>query len=167
VAAGQSFPHYILTSQNSSTVQEHLHQQGVRFGSDFALKFNQRPYFNAGIFLDYIRTVFLPYVDTFRGRAVLAQELAVWLMTQCLADGSDEVIRILTEARERVISFAPYTTQVFKVLDFTFFGVLKPCPRYELPFDDDNPTIKFIMKVYHDFTQTMVPPNVLGAFGSL
>jgi hypothetical protein len=40
-----------------------LNKQGVRFGRDFALKFNQKPYINAGIFLDYIRTVFLPYIE--------------------------------------------------------------------------------------------------------
>jgi hypothetical protein len=52
-------------------------QQGVPFGRDFALKFNQKPYFNAGIFFDDIRTIFLPYIDTVRGLAVLAPEIAV------------------------------------------------------------------------------------------
>jgi hypothetical protein len=41
------------------------------------LKFNEQPYFNAGIFLDYIRTILLQYIDAFRGVAVLAQEIAV------------------------------------------------------------------------------------------
>jgi hypothetical protein len=55
-AAGESLLHYIIISQNSSTVQEHLKKQGVRFGREFALKFNQKPYFNVGIFLAYIRS---------------------------------------------------------------------------------------------------------------
>jgi hypothetical protein len=128
------------------------------------LKVNQKPYFNAGIFLADIRTIFLPYINTFRGRVVLAQEIAILLMTHCSADVSDDVIRILTEARVSVITFVPHTTQVFQVLDLTLFGVLKRCPRYELPFDDDNATVKVITKIYHDFTQTMARPNVWGTF---
>jgi hypothetical protein len=127
--------HYIVTSQNSLTVQEHFKTQDVRFGRDFALKFNQKPYFNAGIFIDYLRTILLPYIDALHGLAVLAQEIAFLLMVHCSADVSDAVIRLPTEARVRVISFAPHTTQVFQVLDLTLFDALKRCPRYELTFD--------------------------------
>jgi hypothetical protein len=156
-----------VTSQNSPTVQEHPKKQGVRFARFFALKFNQNPYFNAGIFLAYIRTILLPYIDTFHGLAAIAQKIAVLLMNNCSADVTDDVIRILTGARVRVITFAPHTTQVFQVLDLTLFGVLKQCPRYELPFDDDNARAKVIVKVYHDFTHTMVLPNVWGTFCAL
>jgi hypothetical protein len=41
-------------------VQEHLKKQGVCFGRDMILKFNQKPYINAGSFLDDIRTISLP-----------------------------------------------------------------------------------------------------------
>jgi hypothetical protein len=47
------------------------------------LKFDQKPYINAGIFIDYIKTIFLPYIDAFRALVVLAQELAVLLMDNC------------------------------------------------------------------------------------
>jgi hypothetical protein len=87
----------MVRSQNSPTVQEHLKKRGVRFGRDFALKFNQKPYFNAGIFLDCIRTTLLPYIDILRGLAVLAQEITVLLMAHCSADVSDHVIRRLIE----------------------------------------------------------------------
>jgi hypothetical protein len=142
-------------------------KQGVRLGRDFTLKFNQKSYVNAGIFLADIRTVCLPYIDTLRGLAIFAEAVAVLLMTHCSADVSDDVIRILTEASGRVITFAPHTTQVFQVLDFTLFGVLKRCSSFELPLDDLNATVEFRMKVYHDFTQTMVPPNIWGAFCAL
>jgi hypothetical protein len=88
-------------------------------------------------------------------------------MTHWSADVSDEVIRLLTEARVHVIAFAPHTTRVFQVLDLTFVGDLKRCPRYELPFDENNATDKVITKVYHDFTQTMARPNVWGTFWAL
>jgi hypothetical protein len=82
-AVGESLLHYTVTSQNSPGVQEHLKKQGVRFGRDFALTFNQKTYFDAGFFVAYTRTILLPYIDTFRRRAVLAQEIANLLMTQC------------------------------------------------------------------------------------
>jgi hypothetical protein len=105
------------------------------------LTFNQKPYFNAGLFLDAIGTIVLPYIDTFRGLAVLTQEIAVLLKDNRSAHVSDDVIHILTEAIVRVTTFAPHATQVFQVLDLTLFGVPKRCPRYELPFDFDNATV--------------------------
>jgi hypothetical protein len=131
------------------------------------LKFNQKPYFNADIFFDDIRTIFLPDVDTSRGLAVFAQEIAVLLMDDCSAHVSDDAIGILTEARVSVVAFAPQTTQVFQVLILTVFGVLKRCPRYELLFDDDHATVIIIMKVYHDFTRIMVPCNIWRVFCAL
>jgi hypothetical protein len=79
-AAGASLRPYIVTSQNSPVVQEHLKKQGVCFGRDTILKCNQKPYINPGIFLDSIRIIFLPYIDMLRDLAVFAQELAVFLM---------------------------------------------------------------------------------------
>jgi hypothetical protein len=131
------------------------------------LKFSQKPYFNAGIFLDSIRTIGLTYIDIFRDRAVLAQEIAVLLMARCSADVSDDVIRILTEARVRVTAFAPHTTQVFQVLGLTILRVLKRCPRCELALDQYTAAVKVITKVYHDFTQTIARPNVWGTFRAL
>jgi hypothetical protein len=141
-----------MTSQNSPTAQEHLNKQGVRLGRDFALKFNQKLYFNADILLNYIGAIPIPYIDTFRGRAVLTQEIAVLLMAHCSADVSHDVIHILTKARVRILTFAPHTTQVFQVLDLILFRVLERWPRYELPFDEHHATFKVITKVYHNFT---------------
>jgi hypothetical protein len=93
------------------------------------LKFNQRTYFNAGILLPCIRTILVSYIDTFRGRAVLAQEMTVLLMAHYSADVSDDVIRLLTEAGVCVIRFATHTVQIFQVLDLALFGILKQCPR--------------------------------------
>jgi hypothetical protein len=80
---------------------------------------------------------------------------------------TDDIIGLLTEARVCVITFAPHTTQIFQVLDVTFFGVLKPCLGYKLPFEDEKETVTFIMKVYHDFKQTMVESNIWRAFRAI
>jgi hypothetical protein len=73
---------------------------------------------------------------------------------------TDDIIGLLTEARVRVITFAPHTTQIFQVLAVTLFGVLKRRLGYKLPFEDEKETVRFIMKVYHDFKQTMVESNI-------
>jgi hypothetical protein len=124
-------------------------------------------YVNVEIFLKYVRTVFLPYLVSIRGLGPFAPEEAVLLMDNYSAHFTDDVIRFVTEARVPVITFAPHTTHNFQVLDRTLFGILKRRPRYELPFETDNSMVKFLMKVYDGFKQTMVPSNVWGAFHAL
>jgi hypothetical protein len=41
--AGASLIPYIITSQNSPAVQEHLKKQDVRFGRDFTFQVNEEP----------------------------------------------------------------------------------------------------------------------------
>jgi hypothetical protein len=77
------------------------------------------------------------------------------------------MIRLVAKARVRVLTFDSHTTQVFQVLVNIIFDVPKRCLRHELPFDDDNAIVKVIMKVYHDFTRTMIWPNVWETFYAL
>jgi hypothetical protein len=95
------------------------------------------------------------------------EETGVLLMDNSLSYVTDDIIGLLTPAGVRVITFAPHTTQTFQVLDVTLFGVLKRRLGYELPFEDEKETVSFIMKVYHDFKQTMVEPNICGAFRTI
>jgi hypothetical protein len=89
-----------------------------------------------------------------------AEETGVLLTDKCPGAVTDDVIGLLTGARVRVITFAPHTTQIFQVLDVTLFGVVKRRLGYKLPFEDEKETVRFIMKVYHDFKETMVEPNI-------
>jgi hypothetical protein len=95
------------------------------------------------------------------------EETGVLLMDNCPSHVSDNIIGLLTEAQVRVITLASHTTQLFQVLDVTFFGVLKRRLGYELPFEDEKETVTFIMKEYHDFKQTMVESNRWGAFRAI
>jgi hypothetical protein len=36
-----------------------------------------------------------------------------------------------------------------------------------MPFEGENESVTCVMKVYHDFKQTMVEPNVWGAFQAI
>jgi hypothetical protein len=108
------------------------------FGSDFVLKSNSKPYINAEIFLDYIRTVFLPNLAILRTLDEFADEIGVVWTENYPNHSTDDVISLLTEARVRVITLAVHTTQIFEILDGTLFGVLKRRPKYELPFEDEK-----------------------------
>jgi hypothetical protein len=88
-------------------------------------------------------------------------------MDNCPSHLTDEIISLLTDARVRVITFAPHTSQIFQVLDVTLFRVLKRRLGYELPFEDEKESVKFIVTVYHNFKQTMVEPNRWGAFWAI
>jgi hypothetical protein len=78
------------------------------------------------------------------------------------------VVELLSTARVRVVlvAFAPRTRQIFQVFDLTLFGVLKRRGQYQLPFEDDTGSVRFIKKMYHDhdFRMTIVEPNIWGAF---
>jgi hypothetical protein len=41
----------------------------------------------------------------------------------------------------------------------TLFDVLKRHPRYEVPFGDEEVTVKFLMKVYDSFKQRTIDSN--------
>jgi hypothetical protein len=92
------------------------------------------------------------------------EETGVLLMDNCPSHVTDEIVGLLTEARVRVITFAPHTTRNVQVLDVTLFGVLKRRLRSKLPFEGEQETVKFILKVLRDFKQTMVESNRCGAF---
>jgi hypothetical protein len=101
---------------------------------------NHRPHVNAAIFLDYMRTVFVSHLVGPRDLAEFAAEHRVSLTNDCSAHVTDDVIRLLTEARMRVITFAPHTTQISQGLDLKLVDVLKRLRRYELPFENGNAT---------------------------
>jgi hypothetical protein len=88
-------------------------------------------------------------------------------MDKCPSHVIDDIIAVLTDTRVRVITFAPHPTQSFQVLDVTLFGVLKRRLGYKFPFEDEKETVKLIMKVYRDFKETMVEPNIWGALRAI
>jgi hypothetical protein len=93
-------------------------------------------------------------------------------MDHCFPHVTPAAIELLSTARVRVVvvTFAPQprTREIFQVLDLTLFGVLKRRGQYQLPFEDDPGSVRFINKMYHDqdfrMTMTMIKPNIWGAF---
>jgi hypothetical protein len=163
-AARESLMPYIVTSQDSAKLREQLKKRGVRFGTDFVLKSRAKPYINAEIFSEYIRTVFIPNLNELRSLEQFAHEEAVLLMDNCPSHVGEVILDLLREARVRVITWPPHTTQIFQELDISLFGVLKRKGQYKLPFNDDQNTATFLLKIYRTFKQTMIEVNIWGAF---
>jgi hypothetical protein len=92
---------------------------------------------------------------------------AILLIDNCSPHVSNGVIAVLTNARVRVITFAPHTTHVFQMLDVVLFGALKKRVSGLKMWNEESGTVAFIIKLYHDFKQTMMDVNIWGAFSTI
>jgi hypothetical protein len=154
-AGGAWLAPYVVTSQDSAALHRALEKIGMQIGRDLILRQPSKLNINVDLFENYIRTVFRPHVGG---------EDAVLLMDNCSPHLTPTVIGLLSEARVKIVTFAPHTTHIFQVLDLALFGVLKRHGQYQLPFDNDAGTGHFIKKVDHDFRSTMTDANIWGAF---
>jgi hypothetical protein len=134
---------------------------------DFALRSNPTLYINAEMFLANRRKVFLPNLAELGILDVFAEKTGVLLKDHCLSRLIDEVISLLSEARRPTMTFEPHTTQIFQIPDVTPFGVLKRRLGYKSPSEDEKEAVTLIMKAYCDFKQTIVDPNIWGAFRAI
>jgi hypothetical protein len=163
-ASGACLTPYMVSSQATRPVRQQLEASGLRFGRDLILMQRTKAYINGALFADYIRNVFLPHVARVPTQENLQEEEAVLLMDNCPSHLTQEVLGLLTAGRVRIVTFTPHTTHLFQVLDLTLFGLFKRRGQFHLPLETDHRTAKFIQKVYHDFRQTMIDPNIRAAF---
>jgi hypothetical protein len=68
---------------------------------------------------------------------------------------SDAVIAVLTSARVRVIIFTHHTTHIFQILDMVLFSALQKHATSLSTLDQEQSAAAFVVKVDHDFKQTM------------
>jgi hypothetical protein len=80
---------------------------------------------------------------------------------------SDAVMAVLTREHVRVITFATHTTHIFQLLDLVLFGGLKKRATRRSTFDEEQPAAAFIIRVYHDFRETIVEVNIWSAFSAI
>jgi hypothetical protein len=166
-AGGACLTPYVVSSQASQPIKQALADQGLQLGRHLILRQRDKAYVNGEIFKDYIQRVFIPHLEILRQKEEFAGEEAALLMDNCPSHVKPEILGILTEARVRIVTFAPHTTNLFQALDLTLFGAFKKRGQYQLPFDTDQRTANFIMKVYRDFRATMIDVSVLGAFRAI
>jgi hypothetical protein len=159
-ASGEYLIPYIVTSQDSSALRPDLQARGIEFHRHLEIVPSQKPYVNGKTFANYIKTVFIPYVAKVRRERDIEQEEAALLMDNCPCHVTSEVTTLLTQARVRVITFAPHTTHIFQLLDVTLFEMFKRAGKYSLPFEDLNSTSQFIYNLLINFLKTMTPVNI-------
>jgi hypothetical protein len=136
----------------------------MQVGKNLILKQRAKPYVNADLFENYVRTVFLPHLAIARIMQNIRNEEAVLLMDNCSPHLTTVVIDLLSEVRVWIVTFAPNATQLFEALDLTLVGVLKRRGQYQLPFVNDAASARFIKKGYRDFRLTMTDINISRAF---
>jgi hypothetical protein len=167
IAAGESLTPDIVTSQDSETVRKRLMSRGVRLIVDFVLKNRLKPYVSRELFLHYIKTIFVPYLTELRDSEELEGCEAVLLMDNYSLHIADDIISVLTSVRVRVITFTPHTTHVFEIVDVVLFGALKKHATGLETLHKEEPAAAFLLKVCHDFKQTMIEVNIWGAFSPI
>jgi hypothetical protein len=163
-AGGESLTPCIVTLQDSWTLRRRLISCGVRLGVDFVLKHQSKTYVSAELFLDDINSIFISYLNELPQLEELARCEVMLLIDNCSPHLGDAVIAVLTRKYVRVITFAPQITHIFQVLDVVLFCALKKRAIRLSTLDQEQSAAAFIIKVYHDFRQTMVEVNIWGAF---
>jgi hypothetical protein len=106
---------------------------------------------NAALFLEVINSIFIHYLSELLDFEHFDACEAILLMDNCSPRMSDDVLAVLTNARVRVITFAPHTTHVFQMFDIVLFGALNNHATGLEMLNEESGTVAFILKLYHDF----------------
>jgi hypothetical protein len=80
---GKSLVPHISTLQDFPSLREQVKKHGVRFGTDLVLKSNLKPYIDAKIFFNRLRTVFLSNLAQLPGLDEFAEGRALLLTDNC------------------------------------------------------------------------------------
>jgi hypothetical protein len=159
-AAGESLMPYTVTSQDSESLRRKLMIRGVRLGLDLVLRRRSKPYVNAILFLEYVNKIFICYLNELWESEQMNACEAVRLMDNCSPHVSDDIIAVLTNARVTFITFTHHMTHVFQMLDVVLFSALKKYASGLEMWNEESGTVAFIIKLSHDFKQTMVEVNI-------
>jgi hypothetical protein len=137
IAGEESLTPYIVTSQISDSIRKRLMSRGVRLAVDFVSRQQPKLYVSRNLFLEYITTILVPYLNERRDSEVFEGVEAVFVMDNCSHHISDEVVAVLTHARVRIITFASHITNIFQMLDVVLFGALKKHGNGLKMFDEE------------------------------
>jgi hypothetical protein len=134
--------------------------RGVRLGIDFGLWQRSKPYVNGKLFFEYIKNIFVLYLNELRDSEEFEACEAVLLMDNYSLHISDDFVAVFTRVRVRVTIFVTHITYVFQMLDVVLFDALKKHATGLEMLDEEQSIAAFLLKVYHDFKQTMVEINI-------
>jgi hypothetical protein len=153
--------------QESDDLRKVMKKKDIEFGRHLILKKNQKSCLNNKMFVEYIKSTFIPHVTRIRAAKGIEREEAALLMDVCPTHLISGVRNLLNAARVPVVTFASYTTQIFQLLDLAFFGMLKWEEKYYLPFSDLGKTGNFVYNVYRKMEKTLTAPNIWAVFQAI
>jgi hypothetical protein len=119
---GESLTHFIVISQISDSVRKRLMSRGVRLEVNFVLLQRPKPYVSRKLFLEYIKTIFLSYLNELRDSQEFEACEAVLFMDNCSSHASDDSVAILTHTRVRIITFTLTQLRSSKYLMWSYLA---------------------------------------------
>jgi hypothetical protein len=126
-----------------------------------------KPYVTGKLFFQYIKGIFVPYLNEPRESEEFEACEAILLMDNCSHHISNDIIAVFTRVRVRVITFATHTTHIFRMLDIMLFGALKKYAIDIETLDEEQSAAAFLLKVHHDSKKTTAEINITDAFISI
>lgn len=106
----------------------------------FMLKSCPKPHINADIFDEYIRILFLPYLNRVRSLEEFARAAAVVVINTRPRYVGQIILTLPRDARIRVIIWPHHRTHLFQNRAISLFGVRKRREQPRFPFVDDDGT---------------------------
>jgi hypothetical protein len=85
-------------------------------------------------------------------------------MDNCSAYVTPEIFGFLGESHIKIVTFAPYATNIFQALDLSFFAVFKTKEKFWMDQDDDKTFIATIHKSVRQFHSVATPKSIRGSF---
>jgi hypothetical protein len=92
---------------------------------------------------------------------------AALLMDNYSFHKSDDIVAVLTRVRAGIIIFAIHATHIFQMLDVVLFSALKKHATDLETLDEEQSAAAFLLKVCHNFKQTMIEVNIWKAFATI
>jgi hypothetical protein len=110
--------------------------------------------------LEYIRSVFIPTVESNRQLPGCSGKPAIRFSDNWLCHCSDETLRELALDRVLVITYPPHSSQIFQVLDVLLFGRLKAAKKYFIRDAAVSPQLDHVMRAFRPHEQATTSSTV-------
>jgi hypothetical protein len=166
-AGGESLMSCIVIAQDSEPVRRRLMNREVRLSVDFVLRQQSKPYINGKLFLEYINSIFISYLNKLWELEEFKACKVILLMDNCLPHILHDIVAVLTRVYVKIIITAIHKTYIFKMPDVVLFGTLKKHATDLETLDEKQSTAAFLLTVYHEFKQTKVEANTWRAFAAI
>jgi hypothetical protein len=139
----------LLVSARQSVLQ--VFEMGVRDGIDLRIKIAQSPYITKELFLEYLREVVIPSIESNRDLPGCRGKPAIIFCDNCSCHCSEDILRELAHHGVLLITYPPHTSHIFQVLDVLLFGRLKLAKKHLSRNDDLDPQVDHAMRVFRAY----------------